>query len=306
MQTHPPLQPPSSGQPASGLVDRAPAHDLDTELFLLGASELEMGNPVGAAMFLERAIKMNSHVAIYHAQLGRAFALLRHFDDAEGAFRRAVDLDPGCAEHYFQWGLALSKNDNAAKAIVAFERAVALNPAHTLAFCQLGRCLHKTGDLSSAVSNFERALRFDSDNAHVHNDLGCVFLQMGATAAAAACFRRAIEIAPGLAVAHFNLGCVLRTRGELLASVDEFRKVVALEPAPGNWAELGRALAQYGADDEAVEICHLLARDRTGLKRLGAGIYRDFLQLTLNDEPAFIRRIKELLRQAWTERCRPV
>lgn len=284
----------------------ASVQDIDTELFLLGAAELETGNAVGAAVLLERAIKINGGVAVYHAQLGRAFALLHHFDDATGAFGRAVELDPHCAEHNFQWGLALSRIDDAAKAKVALERAVALNPRHAAAYYHLGRCLYKTGDLSFAVANFERSLRFDPGNAGAHNELGGVFMQMGATTAAVACFRCAIELAPGLAAAHFNLGRVLGERGELIAAVDEFRKVVALEPAAGNWAELGRALAAYGADNECVEICHLLARDRARLKRIGAKIYGDLLQLTLSDEPAFFRRLKELLRQAWIDRCRAV
>lgn len=278
----------------------------DTELFLLGASELEMGNLVGAAALLERAIAINPDVAIYHAQLGRARALLRQFDDAVAAFRRAVALNPHSAENHFQFGLALSKSGEIESAIVALDRAVALNPHHAAAFHHLGRSLQKSGDFSNAIANYERAVFFDPGLAEAHNDLGDAFVQMGAVNAAVACFRRAIELGPGLPEAHLNLGRALVDRGELFAAIDEFRKLVALEPAPGNWAELGNALAAYGGDDDSVEICHRLARDRAGLKRLGADLYREFLHLPLTDEPTFIRSIKDVLLKAWMERCRVV
>ncbi len=291
---------------ASVQAGNARVPDCDTELFLLGASELEMGNPVGAAGLLERAIAINPDVAVYHAQLGRARALLRQFDDAVAAFRRAVALDPHSAEHHFQFGMALGKSGDTGSAIVALARAVALNPSHAAAFLYLGRSLQKSGDFSDAIANYERAVFFDPGLADAHNDLGSAFMQMGAANAAVACFRRAIELAPGLPEPHFNLGRALVDRGEVIAAIDEFRKVVALDPAPGNWAELGNALAAYGGDDESVEICHRLARDRAGLKRLGADLYREFLQFPLTDEPTFIRGIKGLLFRAWMERCRVV
>jgi tetratricopeptide (TPR) repeat protein len=283
----------------------APASECDTELYLLGESELETGNPAGAAVLLERAIAVNPHIAVYHAQLGRARALLRQLADAIPAFRRAVALDPNSADYHFQFGLALCRSDDTAAAITALERAVELNPNHAASYYHLGRALHESGDLGSAIAQYERAVFFDSGLADAHNDLGSAFMQMGANNAAVACFRRAIELAPGLPEPHLNLGRALGGRGEALAAVNEFRKVVALQPAPGNWVELGNALAVYG-DDEAVEICHRLARDRAGLKRLGADLYRDFLQLPLTEESIFIQGIRQLLFRAWTERCRMV
>ena len=294
-------------QEASVQPDDTRMPDNDTELFLVGASELEMGNPVGAAALLERAIAINPDVGVYHAHLGRARKLLDQLDDAVTAFRRAVALDPDSAEDHFQLGVALSKNgDYGPSTIAAFERAVALKPIHAAAFHHLGRALQKSGDLSNAIANYERAVFFDPALADAHYDLGDAFMQMGAVNAAIACFRRAIELAPGLPEPHLNLGRVLAGRGETVAAIDEFRKVVALDPAPGHWAELGNALAAYGGDNESVELCHRLARDRAGLKRLGAGLYREFLQFPLIDELTFIRGIRDLLLRAWTERCRPV
>jgi tetratricopeptide (TPR) repeat protein len=291
-------------QGASVAPGDARVPDCDIELFKRGASELETGNLVSAVALLERAIAINPDVAVYHAQLGRARSLLRQFDDAVAALRRAVTLDPRSAEHHFQLGLALSKNGDAQSAIVALDRALALNPGHAAAHHHLGRSLQKSGDVSNAIANYERALFFDPGHAAAHNDLGSAFMQMGAIKAAVACFRRTIELAPGLPEAHFNLGRALADCGEVFAAIDEFRKLVALEPAPGNWAELGNALAAYGGDDESVEICLWLARDRAGLKRLSADLYHEFLHLPLMDEPSFIRAIKALLVRAWVERCR--
>jgi tetratricopeptide (TPR) repeat protein len=302
------LSEPATGEARGASVPPvdAPALGSDTELFLLGVSELEMGNPVGATSLLERAVAINPDVAVYHAQLGRGRALLRQFDDAVAAFRRAVVLDPHSAQHLFQFGLALSRSGDTGSAIVALERAVALNPNHAATYHHLGRSLQKSGDVSSAIANYERAVFFDPALADAHNDLGGAFMQMGAVKAAVACFQRAIELAPGLPEAHFNLGRAFVVRGEVCAAIDEFCKLVALEPVPGNWAELGNALAAYGGDDESVEICHRLARDRAGLKRLGADLYREFLQLPVSDELTFIRGIRELLLRAWTERCRVI
>ena len=116
-----PMPEPAADQVANAHVQASEdlSKDCDTELFLLGAAELEMGNLPGAAELLAQAIAINPNVAVYHAQLGRACVLLRRFDDAVTAFGRAVALDPHPANHHYQLGLALGRNGDATSAIVA-------------------------------------------------------------------------------------------------------------------------------------------------------------------------------------------
>jgi hypothetical protein len=68
--------------------------------------------------------------------------------------------------------------------------------------------------------------------------------------------------------------------------------------------ELGNALAANGCADESVEICHRLGRDGAALRKLGTDLCRALLLLPVTDEVAFLRGIRDLLRRAWTERCR--
>ncbi|MFN0039728.1 MAG: tetratricopeptide repeat protein [Burkholderiales bacterium] len=301
-------EPSPTASPASkALASAAPIpRDLDPEAKLkLGLVELERGNPVAAAEWIEGAIAGDPHIAEYHSRLGNIRELLRQLDDATIAYRRAVDLEPRSAQCHFDLGAVLEKLEVFDVAGISFENALRLDPNHALAHYHLGRCLLALGDANNAIVKFERAVFFDPGLALAHRDLGRAFVRIGAGKTAITCFKRAVELAPQLPEVHFALGRLYAGQGRWPDAVDALRVALALDPRhPENWKELGNALGECDESGESMEICHRLGRDPSGIARVSAAVFRGLLNLKRTGDPASqIRAIRELLVQAWIQRC---
>jgi len=110
-------------------------------------------------------------------------------DQAEEAFRRAVELDAGLAD------------------------------AHV----NLGVLLHEQADLEGAEMCYRLALRADPESSTAAYDLGVVLEDMGKPEEATEVYRRAIEYDELLADAYYNLSRLYERAGDRAAAVRHLR-----------------------------------------------------------------------------------
>jgi Tfp pilus assembly protein PilF/DNA-binding transcriptional MerR regulator len=128
---------------------------------------------------------------------------------AAGAYRRALSLDPGLA------------------------------PAHT----NLGNIAYRGGDRTRARDSFQTALALDPDQPEARFNLANLILEEGDLELAVAELRRVLQIAPEFADAHFNLAVALERLGGRAQARAHLEKYIKLEPEPAApWAEQARAL----------------------------------------------------------------
>lgn len=90
---------------------------------------------------------------------------------------------------YFQWG-------KYEEAIGAFNKAVRLRPDEEIIHYYLGASYSKLGKMNKAVSEFKKAIEIVPESVRTHYELGVVYLKKKENEKAAEGFRKVIELDP--------------------------------------------------------------------------------------------------------------
>jgi len=93
--------------------------------------------------------------------LGNLLQLAKHPDEAEAAYRRAIELDGKHASFHFNLGLVLEKRGENRAAMKEYKTAVELDPRHAWAHYQIGSLLEKAGRKEPAIRSYARAFSLD-------------------------------------------------------------------------------------------------------------------------------------------------
>ena len=123
------------------ILDINPKHA--GSLHQLGIIAHHMGNQETAALYIEKAIRVQPTAIMYY-HLGNVFLAQDKYEDAETSFTKAIGLNPSIAEAHSNLGdthLALGKYDAAAN---NFRHAISLNPSLAAAHHNLlySLCFH--------------------------------------------------------------------------------------------------------------------------------------------------------------------
>ncbi len=158
-------------------------------LHLLGVIAHQRGKNEDAVCLIEKAIKVNQAVPLFHNNVGMAYSALNKLEEAIACYRHALSLNP---DYY---------------------------DAHT----NLGNALHERGKMEEAEACHQRALSLKPDFYMSHNNLGSLFHNQGKLEEAIACYRRAIFLKPDFPLAHFNLSNIYLLKGNLKEGWEEYK-----------------------------------------------------------------------------------
>lgn len=93
--------------------------------------------------------------------LGNLLQLAKQPEEAEAAYRRAIELEPSRASFHFNLGLVLEKRGDRRDAMKRYKTAVELDPRHAWAHYQIGALLEKSGRKEAAIRSYARAFALD-------------------------------------------------------------------------------------------------------------------------------------------------
>lgn len=93
--------------------------------------------------------------------LGNLLQLAKQSQEAEAAYRRAIELDATRASFHFNLGLVLEKRGDHRDAMKQYKTAVDLEPRHAWAHYQIGALLEKAGRKDAAIRSYARAFALD-------------------------------------------------------------------------------------------------------------------------------------------------
>jgi tetratricopeptide (TPR) repeat protein len=127
------------------------------------------------------------------------------FDEAEGLYKKATELDPQLA----------------------------------IAYTNLGNIRFRRGDEMGAEQLYRKALEIDERQPEAHYNLGYVMLERGYASRAVTYFEAAIKADPRFADAHFNLAMAYEALGDKARARGHWKKYLELEPT-GTWADIAR------------------------------------------------------------------
>lgn len=126
-------------------------------------------------------------------------------DEAEGLYRRALEIDPWLA----------------------------------IAYTNLGNICFRKSDETQAEKLYRKALEIDAAQPEAQYNLGYLMLENGRAAEAINFFKGAIKSDPRFADAYFNLAMAYEQVGEPSKAHPCWRKYLEIEPT-GTWAEIAR------------------------------------------------------------------
>ncbi len=177
----------------------------------LGMARLRLGEADAAVADFRRAAAKSPSLA--EAQTDLAYALWKggHLEEALGAARAALLLDPGdAAAHRYAGRLLLLKGGDREEAIAHLEKAARLNPEETDAHFDLVMAYRAAGDAANAWSQL-RLLQaeFPEDDPRLLYVRGQLVSDQGRSALAIDFFRRAWNGDPTLEEARDALGVEL-------------------------------------------------------------------------------------------------
>ena len=158
-------------------------------------------------------------------------------DQAETWFERASEWDGDPAE----WE----------DAIGAYRRVVAIDPTYAAAWNNLGLLLHRMGRYDEAGVAYSSALDQDAQCCEAAYNLGSLHEDRGAIEEAIADYRKALELSPDYADAHFNLAGALARSGRDGEAIKHWQRYLELDSG-SPWARIARShLEESGvaADD---------------------------------------------------------
>ena len=157
-------------------------------------------------------------------------------DQAETWFERASEWDGDPA----QWE----------DAIGAYRRVVAIDPTYAAAWNNLGLLLHRMGRYDEAQTAYTSALDQDSQCCEAAYNLGSLHEDRGAVEEAIVDYRRALGLSPDYADAHFNLAGALARNGRDGEAIKHWQRYLELDSG-SPWARIARAHLEVVEPPEA-------------------------------------------------------
>ncbi len=159
-------------------------NDRDPEaLYILATVELARLNPPGAAEMAQKALKLQPDALEPQIVLGMAMVELGEYENAQTAYRRALDLNakqPQPSDRPFHlFGQLLLTLNRVEEAEKLFDTALRINSQSVPALVGRSRLMQRLGRTAGARSDAEAALKIDPENETAHSLLLKVYLALG-------------------------------------------------------------------------------------------------------------------------------
>lgn len=142
-------------------------------------------------------------------------------------------------EHYLE-GCRLDENEATFdQAEEAYRRAIQLDMSLSNALTNLGNLKFRRGSFEEARLLYHQALEVDPAQPEADYNLGFLYFDGGDAEKATEHFRRALAHDPAFADAHFNLAMAYEELGRAPDAQAHWETYLQLDPA-GPWAEIAR------------------------------------------------------------------
>ena len=184
--------------------------------------------------------------------LGVLLARQQRFDEAEQAYRQAIDLKSDLAGAYNNLGILLRKQQRVDEAEQAYRQAIECKSDFAEAYNNLGNLLADQQRLDEAEQAYRQAIDLKSDLAGAYNNLGNLLRKQQRVDEAEQAYRQALEHQPDDANAYNNLGNLLADQQRLDEAEQAYRQALEHQPDDANaYNNLGNLLADQQRLDEA-------------------------------------------------------
>ena len=182
---------------------------------------------------------------------GDSLARENRLEEAEDAFRRALQEDPGSGPALDGIGRMRVERGDWVGAEDAFRQSIARGESQR-ARLHLGLVLERRGRPEEALSELRKAASLRPDDPTSLEALGRVLLGLGRADEAAAAYRGALERQPENAAAHLGLARIAWGRRDFREASERAARATSLSPSdPEGWLILAMISLEAGRADRA-------------------------------------------------------
>ena len=206
-----------------------------------------------AAQWTHRAAEAAPERADVQASLGRLLALEGQYDDAEAAWRKAIELDPRAVQPRMDLADSLTTQRRFEQSLALYREVIAIDPDHAGAHYASGIAVSELGDSETAESMLKRAAGLAPKNPLPYIPLARIQAAGGDFDKGLASVDKALAIDSGLMTAIVLKGDLLDAAGRSDEALAVFS--AAAEGAPADARPVLKAAMLYhglGRADEAI------------------------------------------------------
>lgn len=224
-----------------------------------------------------QSLKTGDSRAVYG--LGNLYADQQRWEEAERAYRTAMQMDPASPESYVALSFVLTQPIAVANLADRYEeaekiarRAIQIDGGNALAHDQLGVALELRGIIANETENsYRTAIRLDSSFALAYAHLGRLLSRKGLAKESSEAYLSAVRLSVDVPT-MILVADVMQSQQRFQESEQLLRRAIAQDPKhPTALMLLGRALTTRGEFDEAEKV----------LKKSAAVSPRSFVSNTL-------------------------
>jgi len=215
-----------------------------------------------AAMFYQRALKLNPQMASAWANLGAVYQSQGKDEESAQAFQKAQALDPKNATFQqlakssassigykaYQQAVQLQQQGKSQEAIGYFQKALATTDTPDI-HAAYGVSLQSAGQLDAAIGEYQKALAQDASNADYNYYLGTAYHQKKDLTKAAAAYKKTLALKPDYKDAQQALASIdqQNASADLDKAIDAYNK----KNYPSALTLVNQALSKHSKDSMA-------------------------------------------------------
>lgn len=201
------------------------------DAYLLGAQAAQArGQNKQALKFLLQAVEVRPDSLIVQRNLGILKSQLGQIDDADRAFRKAMQIDPKDAETLYCFAVHLDANHRSKEALSVYERALEVVPNNPMVWTGLANAQRSMGEFDLARESCLAALEFDANYIPAINNYGALCVSMKDHRAAIEYFHRSLALNPGQPQTWYNLGIEFQRQKQFDNAIEALMRAHEIEP----------------------------------------------------------------------------
>jgi tetratricopeptide (TPR) repeat protein len=229
------------------------------KLFERGQDAHAKGDYKLALEFYEEAIKLRPEFPEAEFQRGQALLSLNRREDAEQAFRRAIEQRPNWVLPYAKLGFLLFRIMNRpGEAEPLLRKALQLEPKNYEALFELAVLRQGTGDLKEAIELFKLATTTNEAGLSTWDALGATQLSAGDPLAAIGSFTRALTLQPDNDGPHMRRAEAYIAVGDYQRALEDIRALhMPARPTPQDThhiIDVARLYFRAGSKEDALRL----------------------------------------------------
>lgn len=197
----------------------------------MGLLYFQEGDNIRALQELVKAKEKHSGDKHIWNALGLTYKERKLYNEAEDAFKQAIELDSKFSEAYNNLGVLYLDLKRYKDAIVAFEKA-AKNIFYTtpeLAYNNMGYAYQMLGDMAAAERNFKEAISLNPSFSLSYTNLANLYIYQKRYQEAEAVLLKFLSVFENHLEANFVLGKLYKEIGETEKATIYFNKIIKID-----------------------------------------------------------------------------